>query len=458
MPLETKLVAAKMIAFERRPYFGAGFSALIPVRTPGLGTLACDQYWRMYYDPAVLEEWSVMTLAGAITHELSHLLREHFARSKKFGPTFDQMIGNIAGDLEINDDLIAEVHLQTRQPLTPMPNFRRRGKDGKHVDCGMPLCPKLYNLKDGQLFETYYYQLLEQADDPKSQFAKDFGKQDGNQDGEGDGEGKPDPTQGRCGSCAHGRDQKHQQPAPDGLDNSETPGLTEAEQELIRRQVAKDMNEYKESSTRQGNLPGGWERWAKNYLSPKVNYLAWIRACINNAWAEANGKVDFTWSRPSRRAGAYGDFRLPGMVAPVPQIGIAVDTSGSMSETQLSQCLAEISGVVSQMGNNEEIMVASCDASVHNVQKVTRVSDIKLFGGGGTDMGVALKALGELKPKRDIMIVLTDCETGWPEKRPEGTIVIVQIAGSGGPPPWPCHHVRIEPDAGKNLTGDKYAY
>jgi len=37
-----------------------------------------------------------------------------------------------------------------------------------------------------------------------------------------------------------------------------------------------------------------------------------------------------------------------------------------------------------------------------------RAHDVKLLGGGGTDMGAGLARAAELRPKPDIIVVLTD--------------------------------------------------
>jgi predicted metal-dependent peptidase len=438
--IEDEIVAAKMIAFERRPYFAAGLNALVPVRKPGLGTFAVDHYWRMYYDPACLTgptKWDVREIAGVITHELGHLLREHYIRKQRFGANVDHRLWNLAGDCEINDDLIAEVFLKsdlTRgfrqgEPLTPLP--------------GAAILPKTFGFKDGQFAETYYNLLLDEKEkhNNKLQAFLDLIESLGE---------KGDPSKGKCGSCCDGKAGIHDAPVPVDGDDNIPAGIAQAESEILKREVARQMEEYKSDAERKGDLPGGWDRWAKHYLKPKVNYTAWIRAACRNAYIEAADKADYTWMRPSRRR-MYGPFVLPGMLSYTPQIGVGIDTSGSMDEGQLSQCLAEVAGVIQQTNSRQEIVVASCDTVAHNVQKIISVGQIKMKGGGGTDMGVALDALAAIKPKRDLLILLTDCETSWPDLPPKAVTVIIQIGGSGKPPKWCRHFIRIE--VGETLTG-----
>ena len=46
--------AARVVMLERMPYLAAAAFALKPVAVPGLGTFACDQFWRVYMDPDLL--------------------------------------------------------------------------------------------------------------------------------------------------------------------------------------------------------------------------------------------------------------------------------------------------------------------------------------------------------------------------------------------------------------------
>jgi predicted metal-dependent peptidase len=113
MPQE--LQAARLRLVKSHPYLAAAAWTLHPVKKPGLGTLAVDQWWRLYYDPAVAALWTVEELAGVLYHEISHLLRDHAGRMKEF----ERAAANIAADAEINDDLIAEGIRLPANPITP---------------------------------------------------------------------------------------------------------------------------------------------------------------------------------------------------------------------------------------------------------------------------------------------------------------------------------------------------
>ncbi len=118
------------------------------------------------------------------------------------------------------------------------------------------------------------------------------------------------------------------------------------------------------------------------------------------------------------------------MFQPVPKVAVVVDTSGSMSDAELSRCLGEIKGIISASGvGGKSIYVLSVDAAVHKVQKVVNVKDVKLFGGGGTDMEIGIKSAAKYKP--DVIIVLTDGYTPWPEEKIVDSKVIACIISDG---------------------------
>ncbi|MEI8083520.1 MAG: VWA-like domain-containing protein, partial [Actinomycetes bacterium] len=63
------------------------------------------------------------------------------------------------------------------------------------------------------------------------------------------------------------------------------------------------------------------------------------------------------------------------------------------------------------------------------------------LGGGGTDMGAGLKRAADLAPSADVIVVLTDGETGWPDAPPQQNpratyIAVILRPSSDEPPEW----------------------
>lgn len=396
--MSDQLAVARLIVARDRPYYAAVLWALQPVPVKDFaknapGPMGVDQHLRLYYDPDTIGEWSTETIAAVLCHEVGHVLRAHTRRCGERDP----LLWNIAGDLEINDDLVAE-----KIPGLP----------------AWIAVPAMFKLPNGLLAEEYYDQLP-----VKKVTVTGVGG-------------------GGCGSVSNGKPQAGDKPA-DG-DGATAPGVSDAEQELIRMRVAQDVQAHAKS---RGTVPGWLERWANERLKTKVDWRRLLAAYIRRACGDARGAVDFTYARPSRRSAALPQFVLPALRQPTPQIAVVVDTSGSMSERELSQALAEIAGVLEAGGHRNGVTVLSVDAAVHTSQKVFRPDQVKLAGGGGTDMSLGVEAAAKLRPRPHAVICVTDGETPWPATALPVPLIIARTQKASGcpAPPW-AKVVDVTPD------------
>jgi predicted metal-dependent peptidase len=124
---------------------------------------------------------------------------------------------------------------------------------------------------------------------------------------------------------------------------------------------------------------------------------------------------------------------------------MVLDTSGSMSDRMLAQCLGEVGGVLRSLGvARQSLRVVCCDAQAYEAQRVLDAGDVQLLGGGGTDMGAGLAHAAALRPRPDLIVVLTDGYTPWPARAPAGIRVVVGLLDpSGSTPPW-AHPVLVD--------------
>lgn len=369
------------------PYLGAALWALRPVKKEGIGTFGVDANWRMYYDDKV--PWTLDECVGVLVHEINHLLRAHHDRGQAAPPGN----WNIAADMEINDDLDAWT-------LPP---------DGIH--------PHKFGLPNGKLAEEYY-QLLDTM-------AKQQGKQDLT-----DGQGVP----WDCGSAAGSEPSDYEDPL-DGGDESSSDGITDIEKEAIKKQVAQAISENKN----RGTVPAGLARWAEEYLNPTIPWTKLLRGYVKRALQiVSGGATDYTFSKPSRRDDP--DFIFPKPVTRKPTVSVLIDTSGSIGGKEYEEFMAEVMGLVKSHAS--DITIAMCDAAVHSIETVStrsQVKKLKAKGGGGTDMRVGIRALLDHHPTPNILIVLTDGYTPWPDHAPAGVqSIIVLSANSRGveTPTW----------------------
>ncbi|MBV8941557.1 MAG: hypothetical protein JO240_07480, partial [Solirubrobacterales bacterium] len=123
--------------------------------------------------------------------------------------------------------------------------------------------------------------------------------------------------------------------------------------------------------------------------------------------------------------------------------------SGSMSDSMLTQALAELTGVLRSLGvARRNLRVIACDARAYDPQRVRDLRAVRLQGGGGTDMGAGIDAAAALRPRPDLIIVLTDGHTPWRSAPPPGIRVVVGLMDRRGRTPDWAETVLIGEEGG----------
>jgi predicted metal-dependent peptidase len=390
------VAAARLWATDRFPYLATGLFGAEVVAEPESGTVSVDESWRMHADPDLVAGWTPAQLGSVLVHHVCHLLRTHGERAQSVGVGPDEArVWVRAADAEINDDLIPA------------------GLDLP----GRPVLPADLGAQDGLLAEQYFAATRTT--------------------GRSAAKVTDEAAAGQWLDCGSGADGV---PRPgDG-----PPGLPAWQADLLRRQVAQDVIAH---SKQAGNVPGGLLRWAREILSPKVNWRALLAAELRRAVAEVCGAVDYSYRRPSRRAAVAGNVVLPALRRPVPDVAVVCDTSGSMTEELLAAALAEVEGLLRALGLARQVRVLACDYAAGPAQRVSSARQVELVGGGGTDMGTGIAAAVALRPRPAVTVVLTDGYTPWPPTAPKGTRVVIGLLGPRAPaaPAW-ARSVRVDPD------------
>lgn len=410
--VERFLRMARTYAAEKLPWFAPALYAARLVITDAIPFPAgIDEGMRVYFNSRWVaqllqqenEQKAILELAWIWVHEICHPLREHRERARE--KQAEHFLWNIAADLEIND---AEWQ-------------------GLKRPSGV-LLPQLFHLPCGKLAEFYYHELAKLPNFIESLTLTVWDE----------------------GSGVHG--QKREWELPEG--EQQAPPLTELEQEVIRRAVAEEIIRHKD----QGVIPAGWFRWAEEVLQPKVNWKELLKRKVRGAITIGTGqRIDYSLARPHRRAEIYEPVLPPSLQGDfVPRIVCVVDTSGSISERELAQGLAEVRQVLESL--RVPILVLPCDAVPYEPIKVFTASQLlrlRLKGGGGTNMVAGIEAALSLKPMPDVVIVLTDGYTPFPNRRYKVPVIFGIFDPNGGGtvpkppmPPWRESDVVVIP-----LTG-----
>ncbi|WP_340385617.1 VWA-like domain-containing protein [Streptomyces sp. SS7] len=394
MPLDRdKLFSARLQAARARPYLATALFALQVVESRRVPTMGVDPHWRCYVSPAFVARMPVEELAAVWVHEVSHLLRDHHGRSDRVarergltGPG-ERLRMNIAADCEINDDVYG---------------------DGLVRPTGA-VDPEFLGLPEGRLMEDYLRCFT-------------LGS----------------PTQDLawldCGSGADGLAREWDL-GPDGAH-----GLSEQERDAVRFRVAQGIK------GRPGNAPQRWRRWAEEAFHPPQPWRELLGAAVRSAASGAGGGEDYSYGRPARRSSGVPGVVLPSLRRRPPRVSVIIDTSRSVSDAELGGALLEVAAICRAVGGRRDLVtVLPCDADAPFAHSLCRGEGIALMGGGGTDLRTGFARALRTRPRPDVIVVLTDGQTPWPEARPPCRTVVGLFSRPGGS--WRESDLDYVPDA-----------
>jgi predicted metal-dependent peptidase len=355
-----KLLKARTALVLDEPFFGCLALRMQLVEDASFETAAVDGI-NMYYNPKFIESLTSKELIGVLAHEVLHLALGHLWRQDNR----DHDNWNKAADYTINGTL-------TESGFT-LP-------DGCLLD----------HKYDDMSAEEIYTSLQNQP------------KQDGDKNGDGNGSGKPDQS-GQSG-------QKKSDPGKCG-------GMIKPKTEADKKEIESTWKAATAAaaSMSKGKLPGNIKRQIDELLNPSVPWHILLRDFV-----EKSAKNDYDWTRPNKRYINSG-FILPSLVSEeLPEIIIAVDTSGSIDMKALNHFSAEASNVLSAYDTT--VTVIYCDTEVQHEEVFTRADmpmKMNPKGGGGTKFTPVFDHVNEKGYTPACLIYFTDMYGDFPKHEPE---------------------------------------
>jgi predicted metal-dependent peptidase len=387
------------------PYFGSYLLTLRPVETDKVPTAAVDKFARVYWNRAFFANMVINEAAFVVLHEMMHLFLRHAERAAAHGVT-NFRVWNIATDCEIN------------RTLSQM----------QGVECPASAClPHKFKLKDGSVLppdgraEAFYDALLLNAEDEDD--SEDEGKP--GEPGDKPGKGKPG-NKPQHGTGVGDKPGDWELP----VDSEEQPGASDVDRKMAEEQSARDIQEA--ANKQAGRMPGSLVRHAQAITAPpKVPWQRLLKAAVNHGANAVTGYDEPTYRRVAARSFSMGgDILLPTYESYQPRVAVGIDTSGSMSRDDLNTALRETEGVCKALDCT--VAVFTIDTVASKPQMVTRASDIRMQGGGGTDMSEGVRVAMGLKPAPHITVIITDGYTGWPSESPNPRIKCIAVITEGG--------------------------
>ena len=352
-----KLITARVGLLLKASFFGNLATRLKLMNADEWCPTAATDGRHFYYNSRFIAMLRPKEIEFLFGHEVLHCVYDHFGRRGDRDP----QIWNIANDFCVNGDLVKN-----------------------NVGELITTVPALYDRKyDGMSSEEVYDDLMKNAQ--KINMSDLIDKLlDEHLDGEGDDDGEEGEGKGR-------------------------PKLSEAEKQAIRDEIKEAMLAAAQASGA-GNLPAGVKRLIQELTEPKMNWRELLRMQL-----ESTIKSDYTWMRASRK-GWHMDAVMPGRNQdPMIDIAVALDASGSISESMLKDFLSEIQGIMDSFPAYK-IHVITFDTDAYNPAQydsdnLDSICDYEVKGGGGTDFDCVYNYLkeNEIEPKR--LVMFTD---GYP--------------------------------------------
>lgn len=185
-----------------------------------------------------------------------------------------------------------------------------------------------------------------------------------------------------------------------------------------KKQLQRDLD----SAIRQGALlaskaGSGGDRALGDLLQPQVDWREQLREFVQTM---CTGNDYSTWRRPNRRYVGMGHYLPSGVSESMGELVIAIDTSGSVGQRELTLFLSEVAAVC-EVAKPERLRVlywdtSVCSAELYEQDELAGVAtSTKPEGGGGTDVRCVSEYITKNNVKAQAVLVLTDgyLHGGW---------------------------------------------
>lgn len=418
----TKLAAARTRLILDKPFLGALVLRLPMIEAgPWCRTTATDMK-SFYYNPAYIDRLSLSQVEFVLAHEALHCALTHFVRR---GHRI-QRKWDLACDFAINPILMND-GLKPPPEAVVLNQFENMSAE--------EIYPCLDDSLDNETLDQHLYDNNAEGsqggqsnepppeDAPQDQQGQSGGggqpRNEKPQQNEGGG-ARPNPQQGESGKQAGEDDKQDKLPVP----------LTAQEREELSQKWQQYLASAAQQAQQAGKLGGAMARMVDAWLEPK---LPWRSLLAHYFFDQARN--DYNYMRPSRRE---GEMILPSLKSSQCDLVVAIDTSGSIGEAELSEFLSEINAIKGALP--VRITLLACDARlaedgpwVFEPWEEFRLP--RAFqGGGGTDFAPVFEWVENENLRPDALVYFTDADAEFP-KQPPAYPVIWLVKGKK-PVPW----------------------
>lgn len=432
MITDRKIIRARSELLLQQPFFGS-----LCLRLETVEDSSCPGAWTdgktFAYNPHYVGTLSKNQLKGLLAHTVMHPACQHHIRRKGR----DRRIWNMACDYAINwilldagfelppgyldddkyrgraaEDIFSELTGELDRQGNPESGVQQDGP--KRIEVEDENGPG----QDGDLEEN--------NKDNQEQAGND---QDNNSDSEArdyqDMEESRDRTEQDNYADPGGTGEVRDAPEADSGGGN---GSNETDRNWLQA-LAQAANQARDT----GDLPGGILRLVEELLYPLVDWRELLERFISD-----RARNDYSWTPPSRRH-LHMNIYLPSLsTQQLPEVVLAIDSSGSISPRELDQFGAELSGILEAYDTT--VRVLWCDMAITSEQEFSRADlplELRPEGGGGTDFRPVFARLENHYPAPACLIYLSDMECAkFPQNEPDYPVLWARIGNGGRIPPF----------------------
>lgn len=422
---EDKMSRARVKIQRKYPFYGHIVLHLTMVETDDLPTAGVDFKGNLFYNPEFIDGLDKEEARGLILHEALHLVLEGRMRQKG---RQNHQLWNIAQDAIINHTIVQENqkefegvnddNIELNLPETIPGDVTGKEEDGEPVmpneDGSIEIGGA--NIEDlgDETFESVYDILKREADENKIEVVVVDEHIQGEEGEGGGGEGEEsEEGEGKKVTVTNGEGEEIEVEieAGEGQEISDTEVDTE---EVLEEAAQRAVQE-------RGEVPASVEQRVEEVQQSDQNWKKVLHSIIGNTIPH-----DYSYQSPHKKSHSLGVY-FPHTRGEKVEVTVALDTSGSISDKNLSEFLGEVIDIVQQY-SVVDLRVIQHDADVHAVDEWDRASKDDIIGEdgfiiegrGGTDHHPVFEELEEQESNNDIVIMFTDGYTSVPDEKPLG--------------------------------------
>jgi len=204
-------------------------------------------------------------------------------------------------------------------------------------------------------------------------------------------------------------------------------------QERLTSIVVQAQTQSKMAGKDAGEIPGEITRMIDDLINPKLDWRQLLQRYLT-----ARTKTDYSWARPNKRF--MPKHYLPSLYSEtIGEITIAIDTSGSITQEELTEILTEIEGI-RETYKPPKLTLIDCDYKIHGIHDLdefTDIHNIKFKGDGGTSFNPVINYCNENPPA--VLIYFTDLYADAIDEHVEYDII------------WVCNSNHKAPEIGETI-------